>query len=78
MTILMALGAALVVITSTETIVAGNFRSSRQAFYAAEAAAELAVAELRTRPNWIGLNVRRLSMALRAAPAHSQPMRRST
>ena len=53
MTILMALGAALVVITSTETIVAGNFRDSRQAFYAAEAAAELAVAELRTRPNWI-------------------------
>ena len=43
----MALGAALVVITSTETIIAGNFRNSRQAFYAAEAAAELAVAELR-------------------------------
>ena len=38
MTILMALGAALVVITSTEAIVAGNFRDSRQAFYAAEAA----------------------------------------
>ncbi len=55
MTILMALGAALVVITSTETIIAGNFRNSRQAFYAAEAAAELAIAELRTRTNWIGV-----------------------
>jgi hypothetical protein len=54
MTILMALGAALVVITSTETIVAGNFRESRQAFYAAEAAAELAVAELRVHPIWMG------------------------
>jgi hypothetical protein len=55
MTILMALGAALVVITSTETIIAGNFRNSRQAYYAAEAAAELAVAELRSRSNWIGV-----------------------
>jgi hypothetical protein len=55
MTILMAFGAALVVITSTETIIAGNFRNSRQAFYAAEAAAELAVAELRRRTNWIGV-----------------------
>ena len=42
MTVLMALGAALVLITSTETIVAGNFRTGRQAFYAAEAAVELA------------------------------------
>jgi hypothetical protein len=48
-------GAALVVITSTETIIAGNFRNSRQAFYAAEAAAELAVADLRSRTNWIGV-----------------------
>ena len=55
MTILMALGAALVAITSTETIIAGNFRNSTQAFYAAEAAAELAVAELRTRTHWIGV-----------------------
>ena len=56
MTILMALGAALVAITSTETIIAGNFRNSTpEALYAAEAAAELAVAELRTRTHWIGV-----------------------
>ena len=55
MTVLMALGAALVLITSTETIVAGNFRTGRQAFYAAEAAAELAVAELRTSANWVAI-----------------------
>ena len=56
MTVLMALGAALVLITSTETIIAGNFRNSRQAFYAAEAAAELAVAELRDAHDWTALS----------------------
>jgi hypothetical protein len=52
MTVLMALGAALVLITSTETMMAGNFQNGRLAFYAAEAAAELAVAELRSHANW--------------------------
>jgi hypothetical protein len=55
MTVLMALGAALVLMTSTETIVAGNFRTGRQAFYAAEAALELAIADLRASANWIGI-----------------------
>jgi hypothetical protein len=52
MTVLMALGTALVLMTSTDTVIAANFRSSREAFYAAEAVAELAVAELRTSVNW--------------------------
>lgn len=52
MTILMSLGAILVMTTSTETAIAGNFRSRREAFYAAEAVAELAVAELRSSANW--------------------------
>jgi len=52
MTVLMALGAALVLITSTETMTAGNFQNGRLAFYAAEAAAELALAELRSRADW--------------------------
>jgi len=52
MTVLMALGAALVLTTSTETVIAGNFRARREAFYAAEAAAEIAVAELRSSPDW--------------------------
>jgi hypothetical protein len=51
MTVLMSLGAVLVMTTSTETAIAGNFRSRREAFYAAEAVAELAVAELRS-ANW--------------------------
>jgi hypothetical protein len=52
MTVLMSLGAVLVMTTSTETAIAGNFRSRREAFYAAEAVAELAVAELRSSANW--------------------------
>jgi hypothetical protein len=39
-------------VTSTESIIAGNFRHSRQAFYAAEGIAELALAELRGLASW--------------------------
>jgi hypothetical protein len=52
MTVVSALGAALVLLTSTESIIAGNFRHSRQAFYAAEGIAELALAELRGLASW--------------------------
>jgi hypothetical protein len=52
MTMLMVLGAALVVIAATESLIARNFWNSRQAFYAAEAIVELAVAELRSGMNW--------------------------
>ena len=51
-TVMSALGAALVLLTSTESIIAGNFRHSRQAFYAAEGIAELALAELRGLASW--------------------------
>lgn len=52
MTVMSALGAALVLLTSTESIIAGNFRHSRQAFYAAEGVTELALAELRGLVSW--------------------------
>ena len=52
MTVLMAIGAVLVMTTSTESVIAGNFRSRREAFYAAEAVAELAIAELRSSADW--------------------------
>ena len=52
MTILMAFGTALIVITSTESLIAGNFVSGRETIYAAEAIVELVVAELRTGVNW--------------------------
>jgi hypothetical protein len=50
--VMSALGAALVLLTSTESIIAGNFGHSRQAFYAAEAIAELAVADLSDLASW--------------------------
>ena len=73
MTVLMALGAALVVITSTETVIAGNFRSGRQAFYAAEAAVELAVAELRTRAHWTASRRGYRTVAVRRRRAGRRP-----
>jgi hypothetical protein len=46
MLLLSAVGAALVLATSTETLIASNFRAARQAFYAADAAAEWGAADL--------------------------------
>lgn len=50
--VMSALGAALVLVTSTESIIAGNFRHSRQALYAAEAIAEMALADLHGLASW--------------------------
>ena len=50
--LLMALGSALVLITSSETIVAANFHSGHEAFYAADAILERALADLRFSANW--------------------------
>jgi hypothetical protein len=47
-----ALGAALVLTTSTESGVAANFRMITEAHYAAEAAADWAVIDLSTAPDW--------------------------
>jgi Tfp pilus assembly protein PilX len=52
MVLLMALGSALVLITSTETIVAANFHSGHEAFYAADAILERALADLRVSADW--------------------------
>jgi hypothetical protein len=51
-TLMMALGAGLVLTTSAETLVAANFRNSRDSANAAAAAFELAVADLRRAPEW--------------------------
>ncbi len=47
-----ALGAALVLTTSSETIIAANFRTAIEAFYAADAAAERAIGELNGIADW--------------------------
>jgi len=52
MVLLSALGVALVLATSAETRIAGNFRTAQQTLYAAEAAAERAIDDLALVPDW--------------------------
>ena len=52
MLMMSALGAALVLITSSETMIAANFRNSREALHAAEAAAERAMSDLGSVADW--------------------------
>jgi ketosteroid isomerase-like protein len=47
-----ALGAVLILVTSTETMIAANFRNSLEALYAADAAADHAVAEAAAVADW--------------------------
>jgi type IV pilus assembly PilX-like protein len=50
--LLSALGAGLVTMGSTEAMIAANFRTNKEARYAAEAAAERAVEDLVKTANW--------------------------
>jgi len=50
--LLSALGAGLVLLGSTEAAIATNFRTSAEALYAAEAAAERALQDLLVAANW--------------------------
>ena len=52
MLLMMALGSALVLSTSSETIVAANFRDSGEAGYAADAALERSIADLSRERDW--------------------------
>lgn len=52
MMLMTALGLALVLTTSTETMIAGNFRNGTEAVYAADAAFERAMDDLLTVPDW--------------------------
>lgn len=51
-TLLLALGSALILATSSETSIAANFRSAATARYAADAMLERTVDELSALPNW--------------------------
>ena len=57
MLLMTALGAALLLTTSSETIIAGNFRTSGEGLYAADAALERIVDDLLTVPDWNSLLV---------------------
>ncbi len=52
MTLVGSIGAALVLLTSTEVAIAGNFRVSAEALYGAEAIVERARLDLRSIPDW--------------------------
>lgn len=52
MLMMSALGAAFSLITSSETMVATNFRNSQEALYAADAAAERAIGEVAAAGDW--------------------------
>jgi hypothetical protein len=52
MLLLSALGLALVMTTSTETMIAGNFREGQEALYAADAGVERVMDDLLTVPDW--------------------------
>src|SRR6267143_2833265 len=50
--LLTALGITLVLATSLETVIAGNFRENQEAFYAADAIIERAMDDLATAGDW--------------------------
>ena len=50
--LLSALGFALIMMTSTETMIAGNFRDGQEALYAADAGVERVMDDLLTVPDW--------------------------
>ena len=52
MMLLTALGAAVVMVSNTETHIAGNYRNSQEALYAADAATERVVQDLLLIPRW--------------------------
>ena len=52
MLLMMALGTALILTTSTESKISRNFKTGAEALYAADAGLERAVDDLRTIPDW--------------------------
>ena len=52
MMLLTALGAATVMVSRTETLIANNYRNSQEALYAADAAVERVVQDLLMVPRW--------------------------
>jgi Tfp pilus assembly protein PilX len=52
MLLMSALGMALVLTTSSETMIAGNFSNSSEALYAADAAIERSMEDILTVPDW--------------------------
>ena len=64
MLLLGAIGASLLVVTTTETLISAGYRSAQETAHGAEAAAERALHDLATTPDW--------SAVLTAAPANAR------
>jgi hypothetical protein len=69
MMLMLALGTALMLTTITETRIASSYGAGIEMFYAAEAAIERAMEDLRTIPGWSGLS----SSATMSAFVDGQP-----
>ncbi len=52
MLLMSALGLALILMTSTETMIAGNYRNAEEGLYAADAGLERSMEDLLTIPDW--------------------------
>jgi len=50
--LMLALGGALILLSSSETAIAANFRAAHEATYAADAVLERAMADLQNAPDW--------------------------
>lgn len=75
MLLMSALGAALVLTTSAETVIAAHFRDAQIGVYVAEAALELAIAEIATQSDWTPLLDGSLPSTLaRLPPAGAWPL----
>ena len=69
MTLMLTLGGALVLLSSSETVIAANFRTAHEAMYAADAAFERSLADLRGESDWTPV----LSGGVRSAFADGPP-----
>ena len=52
MTLMLSLGSALILLSSSEVAIAANFRASHEALYAADAVVERTIADLKAAPDW--------------------------
>jgi hypothetical protein len=76
MLLMSALGAALILTTSSETIIAGNFRDGGEALYAADAALERSIDDLLSVADWNELlNGSARSAFIDGAPGGSRTLR---
>jgi hypothetical protein len=69
MMLMLVLGTALMMMTITETRIAGSYREGIEVLYAADAGIELAVSGLRSVPDWSGV----LSGVTTSTVAEGQP-----